>query len=682
MRTLKKTGPLLLVIALLLSTILLSGCGSGGSAAKADPYQAAIELARTEVWKDINSGKASSASVAILDNGNVVYSEGLGVADRATGVPVSARTLFNIGSVSKTFDAAALMVLVDEGKVKLDAPVTQYLPEFKMADPRYKDVTVRMLLNHQSGFPGSDYANNMGYAFNKPIYEETLAVLAQSHLKAAPGATAPYCNDGFTLAEMIVARLSGQTFLDFLSNKVLKPLSLTRTGDSVGMRPDDGISRFYLADSGKIVPPEVLSVRGAGGISSTAEELVLFMDSFSKSGPHVLSDSSIAEMSKPSPSVFAKAAVKETGVNPEMTYGLGFDLTGIPTLQAQGIKVIGKGGDSDDYHSMMLAVPDKRISVAVIEAGHGSRAAEITLSMLRSVLEAKGLVKKVNSPATAPPAPQAIPAGYANLAGYYAGDTSTYKLSLDLNQNIGELTVIKNGVESSPAALAYRDGNLYTAAGGQFKLISAAGRDMLIAAVDGGYMTMGQRLTSISNPQALGTNIDGQVWLRRNVKPFEAMSATTQTHLVRSTALPGMPGYIAFYGVKKIESGNFAGMPVDAIRDLTELTLLDRNGQTWARVSDSLYSKIDTAAPVGAGQKNVTIGKDGYNEWLKTEGDLILKIVKPSKCRVVVFEPGGSVSYDSEIDQGEMFVAAGSLVELAGLPGNVLSVTATAPPGN
>jgi hypothetical protein len=166
-------------------------------------------------------------------------------------------------------------------------------------------------------------------------------------------------------------------------------------------------------------------------------------------------------------------------------------------------------------------------------------------------------------------------------------------------------------------------------------------------------------------------------WLRRNVKPFEAMSHNN-THLITSTTLTELPGYIDFYGLKRIDTPNFAGMVSDGIRDEKELTLLD-NG--WVQVSEMLYSPIDTAAPLGTGDKTVTIGKEGYNEWFKTDRDFVLNVTKPSGARVIVFSPEASVVYDSIIDKGEVFVPAGSFIELAGKPGDVLKVGAASATG-
>jgi CubicO group peptidase (beta-lactamase class C family) len=678
MKTQKRLVSLLLVLVLLLSVISLSSCqgGSGGTS-----YNKTIQLARDEIWKDINQGAASCGTVAILDNGEIVYSEVFGPADREKSVPTDSATIFNMGSVSKAFDATAVMLLVDDGKVKLDAPVTQYLPEFKMQDPRCKDITVRMLLNHTSGIPGTTYANNMGYGLNTTVYKETLKNLAGSQLKAAPGATAPYCNDGFTLAEMIVARVSGLDFADFCSKRIFGPLSLARTGVSVGQRNDKDYGVYYQAATGKKVPPETVSFLGAGGLSTTAKDLVIFADSFSTGGQKVLSKASIAEMTKAQPSEFSKTAQKTIGLNPEMSYGLGLDLTDIPSFKEQGIKVIGKGGDTDDYHSMMVSAPDKRLSVAVLEAGRGSSAANIAVELLKSALVEKGLLKDKKT-SVVPPSPQPLPASYRGLAGRYMGDTSSYDLSFDFAANTVTLTIIKNGVVSRSIDMTYRDGKLHTANGTAFALISVDGKDCILSSVfgDSAYMSLGARLPAVGQPKALGIDINGMQWLWRNIKPFDGMTEA-ESQIITSVTSPDLPGYVDFTGIKRIGSPDFAGMAVSLIRDETELKLLSQNGQTWACVSEKIYSPIDTAAPLAVGDKSVTIGKEGYSEWFKAGENLVLNVQKPSRDRLIVFSSDGKPTYDSEIDTGEVFVPQGNMVEIAGNPGDAFKLTATSAAG-
>ncbi len=517
--------------------------------------------------------------------------------------------------------------------------------------------------------PGTAYANNNGYEYYTATNEQTLEYLAHSHLKAAPGETAPYCNDGFTLAEMLVTSVSGQDYIGFLTEEVLEPLSLDRTGIGIAERGDPDYAALYQADTGKRLPAEIVSCIGAGGLSSTPEDLVRFGDSFC-GGTKVLSDSSIDEMTNEQPSAFARAAMEETGVNPEMHYGLGFDLVEVDSYREKGIKVIGKGGDTDQYHSMLLSVPEHGVSVAVMEAGQGSSAQAVAFEVLDSVLVAKGLMQEEETEVSAPPQPQPIPPEYQVFAGSYCGNKNSVRLSFDFSSNMAEIVIVKGGAASAPQPLTYRDGSFYMESGTELKPISAGGRQCIITPEWGkAYITYQQRLPEVTEPLTLGHDINGKQWLRRNVKPFEETEETS-SHLAVSSLYAELPGFVDFKGIKLIKSIDSAGMAVDAVNDLTELALFDADGETWARVSDMIFSPADGAAPLGEGTTTVTIGEDGYNEWLVASSGLVLDFGKPDQGRVIVFSPDGSSIYDSVIDTGEVYVPQGGLIELAGYQGD------------
>jgi CubicO group peptidase (beta-lactamase class C family) len=671
----KAIAILLIVVAIVASITGVSFINSKTS--EQDNYNLAITQARTEIWKDINSGRASSGTVAIMDNGRIVYSEGFAMADRETSIPVDGNTLFNIGSISKTFCATAVMLLVDEGKVNLDDNVTKYLPDFTMADSRYTDITVRMLLDHTCGLSGTTWSNNIGYEYNPTIYEDFLASISQAHLRSAPGEMAPYTNDGFTLAEMLVARVSGMSYMDFLSQKIFKPLALDHTGISVGEQSDKTVAAYYQPATGKSVPSEVLSMYGAGGLSSTAEDLVRFADSFSAGGKHILSQSSITEITKTHLSPFAVNFQDKTGINPEFYYGLGLDIAGLPYYMINGINVIGKGGDTYFYHSQFLSAPDQRISVAVIEAGIGSRAEDIANDLFNTVLQQKGLIEKEDTPISAPATPESIPAQYASFQGYYS---LHYCISVDFDANICYLGVFDSGSgvwQSVP--LYYCDNYFYTETGVRFYLVSVDEQDYLLASICNNrlYVVYGQRIREVDNPLTLSIDINGEQWLRRNVQPFEALTYAP-SHMVVSKTLDELPGYVVFSGIKQINSPSYAGIPSDAyaVREQTELTLTNKDGQVWAQVSDSLYSPASVAPLLKNGVNTVTIGNKGYSEWFRISNDVILSFQKSTQGRIIVFSPVGMPIYDSMMDTGDVYVPGGGLIEVAGAAGDVFNVTA------
>jgi CubicO group peptidase (beta-lactamase class C family) len=135
---------ILVILAQLLTVIPRTFAGGVTS------YGEAITTARLEIWKALSNG-ASAATVAIMDDNTIVYSEGFGMRSREESISVDTNTQFNIGSISKVFTALGVLLLCDDGLVELDKSVTTYLPEFSMEDPRYTEITVRMLLNHSQG---------------------------------------------------------------------------------------------------------------------------------------------------------------------------------------------------------------------------------------------------------------------------------------------------------------------------------------------------------------------------------------------------------------------------------------------------------------------------------------------------------------------------------------------------
>ena len=120
--------------------------------------------------------------------------------------------MYGIASVSKMLATVATMKLVDQGLVSLDAPFAHYVPSFTMLSPGYRDVTVRMLLDHSSGFPGSAYGDANTSVYYPGYLQEVMDTLAQSRLKYTPGFMSVYCNDGFTMIEALVPAVTGKSY--------------------------------------------------------------------------------------------------------------------------------------------------------------------------------------------------------------------------------------------------------------------------------------------------------------------------------------------------------------------------------------------------------------------------------------------------------------------------------------
>ncbi|WP_276621069.1 serine hydrolase domain-containing protein [Syntrophomonas wolfei] len=632
--------------------------------------------ARSEIWKAINAGNAGSGTVAVMENGKIVYAEGFGMADRERSISVDKNTLFNIGSISKVYCATAIMLLVDEGKVELDQPVTAYLPEFTMEDERYKDITVRMLLNHSSGLPGTIGSNSFGFEYHKEYYQDVLDTLAKSHLKHRPGEMAPYCNDGFTLAEMIVARISGKSYLQFLSERVFEPLGLNHTGPGVGQRQglkEGSVARYYTTD-GKSEPLEVVSLLGSGGLSATPEDLCKFADTFSASGPQILSPASLAEMRKGQPAE-SYMQLKQ----PELSFGLGWDLTEIAHYKAKGINVLGKSGGTGNYSSMLYTIPDKRISVAVIFTGPQSNAMVIAASIMEAFLCENGLFDKTPAVLKLPLKAQSLPSELANYEGYYSNGSVLKRLKVDRAENKLTVYMLEGGQETEILSAIYNDGYFHNQRD-KYYFITLAGRQYFVQhsatlAVD---MIASQKLEPVAKASELKISVDKRKWLRRNAKAYEARMLVSG-HIITSRQFSELPGYIDFDGIKRVISPTSAGMAINSMRDLTELRLSEKDGISWAWISGMLYTPADAVQSLASGDTNITTGREGYNEWRKVAEDSILDFQIPNKGRVIVFDPDGQAIYDSAVDSGEVLATTGSFVEVAGDPGATFKLSASSP---
>src|SRR5690554_3441848 len=206
----------------------------------------------------------SSLQYAIMDNGAITLSDGAGVYDQATQDPITKDTMYGIGSISKMQVSAATMMLVDSNQVDIDEPLTTYIKEFTMLDERYKEITPRMLLNHSSGLYGTHYQNSMLFDDNDTEnHDELLSRLQSERLKSNPGEYSVYCNDGFQLLELLVERVSGLSYSEFLDQHINTPLNLESTKTPLDDFDRQRLAKTYFPTMEEALPVENANVLGA-----------------------------------------------------------------------------------------------------------------------------------------------------------------------------------------------------------------------------------------------------------------------------------------------------------------------------------------------------------------------------------------------------------------------------------
>lgn len=186
--------------------------------------------------------------------GEQVYTRGFGVKSIETQEPVTADSSFHLASVSKTFVATAVVQLAEQGKLELDAPLLTYLPDFILDDHRYRQITVRQMLSHTSGMPDTD-----DYGWDRPEYDDQALAryvrsLAHEKLIGSPGEKFTYSNIGYEILGLLIARVSGQCFEDYMKQNLLLPLGMN---SSTFLKTE--VAPEYATAPHIVLPPTVVS---------------------------------------------------------------------------------------------------------------------------------------------------------------------------------------------------------------------------------------------------------------------------------------------------------------------------------------------------------------------------------------------------------------------------------------
>ena len=175
----------------------------------------------------MNKRHIPGVSVAIVHNGKVVHAKGYGLANVELSVPATENTVYQLASVTKTFTATAIMMLARDGKLGLDDKITARLPDLPKT---WEEVTIRQLLNHTSGIKSYTSVRDFHKTARKDYAQrEILDLVAKEPVEFAPGEKWNYNNSGYFLLGMLIEKVTGKKYGEFLDERILKPLGMTQT---------------------------------------------------------------------------------------------------------------------------------------------------------------------------------------------------------------------------------------------------------------------------------------------------------------------------------------------------------------------------------------------------------------------------------------------------------------------
>jgi CubicO group peptidase (beta-lactamase class C family) len=320
--------------------------------------------------------------IAIVRRHGAPGMAGYGVMDQQTRRPVTSRSVFHMASVTKPFVATAILQLVEQGKIELDAPVTRYLPYFRLADPRFSQITIRQMLNHTSGMPDVE-----DYEWDKPQYDEAaleayVRTLKDAQLVSAPGAEWHYSNIAYDTLGDVIAKVSGQPFETYVADEILKSVGMTHSSLLVRDIPAATLMTPYSpSEAGPPVKSAVFPYNrihaGSSTLYSNAEDMAKWAGAVLHGDAGVLRPESFAEITRA-----YDVTIKHPTLQPyDPHIALGWF-----RLKVDGQYVIWHQGQDVGFTTNLIVAPEAGVAVLAMSNIATEQSSEQLFEMCREIL--------------------------------------------------------------------------------------------------------------------------------------------------------------------------------------------------------------------------------------------------------------------------------------------------------
>ncbi|HXZ42757.1 MAG TPA: serine hydrolase domain-containing protein [Terriglobales bacterium] len=365
--------------------------------------------------KLIQQQKLPGFAIAVVENDRVAYAAGFGLKNVSRqDDPITTRSLFHMCSITKPFVATSIMQLVERGQIDLDKPVTTYLPYSRLADERYKVITVRQMVTHTSGMPDVE-----DYEWDKPQYdagalERYVRSLADLRLIFAPGTQYKYSNMAFEVLGDVIAKVSGESFEDYVQHHILTPLGMKDSTLLVKQADPKLLAWPHELDAaGKPFPCKVYTYNRMHSPSSDLHSNVVDMSRWAIAnlnrgeldGMRILKTSTYDVMWK---SVDDFRLTGDVPATADARIGISWRLG-----EYRGNKIVWHNGSDTGFRSGFAMLPDKKTAVVWVANGEWLRVGdEVTRAALDTALglepqpiEAKPVTAEALSTAAPPNCP-------------------------------------------------------------------------------------------------------------------------------------------------------------------------------------------------------------------------------------------------------------------------------------
>lgn len=335
----------------LLPLICMIGCTSPE---KKDTFSTSLDSLFTN---SIPAGEPGGA-ILVMKGDQVIFSKGYGLADLSSGSKIDTKTLFNLGSISKTFVANAILILQAQGKLSVEDPLQKYFTDFKNKEIA-QQVKIKHLLTHTSGLPDNRKTREDSIFYLSARDAENWFPITQADsLVFEPGARYEYSNPAFNGLALIIEQVSGMKWQDFVKQNIFDPAGMKTSTITDGPHPESGVAHAYLKKNGNWIEKDygeepTFAAAGNGGVWSSVEELAKYEISLQRGT--FLDDSIIAK----SRTITAWPNWKDT--NPP-SIGWSWFIGQTPS----GLKTVGHTGSQGGFICNYVTVPDKKIFFIIL----------------------------------------------------------------------------------------------------------------------------------------------------------------------------------------------------------------------------------------------------------------------------------------------------------------------------
>jgi len=343
------------------SAVCLTLCAgmSVAALAQTDSRQSleGFESFAQQVLKD---SKCAGFAVAVIKDGKVIYAKGFGSRDLKNNQPVTTKTLFAIGSATKSFTVTALGTLVDQGKLDWDKPVRDYLPDFRLMDlVATERMTPRDLVTHRSGLPGHDRMWLSSGLSRQEIYSRLRYLEPSKDFRTAY----QYQNLMFMTAGYLDEHVAGMPWEDHVRKMILQPLGMSDTNftvDAIEKSADHSQPYTVLKDQIREIPfRNIDSIGPAGSINSNAEDMAKYVTMHMQHGKGIISLKNSTEMQSPQMSISGpRGGERELGAE---SYGMGFMVSSY-----RGHYLVHHGGNIDGFSALVSFMPQDNIGMIIL----------------------------------------------------------------------------------------------------------------------------------------------------------------------------------------------------------------------------------------------------------------------------------------------------------------------------